>query len=82
MAFVLSEYIESWFKNHPGHHRTDQQGNRIVCPIQHRSGYPAEPLHDRPSKTSRCTICHAHLGHAQLIIDRDHPGEYQWPNAL
>lgn len=82
MAYVLSEYLLRWFKQHPKNHRTDQQGTRIVCPTAQKFGHPATTLQARPSHITKCPFCQSRLGHVQPILDdQDHTGEYQWPTA-
>jgi len=83
MIFVLTDHVVSWLKIHPQWHRTDQQGQRIVCPFVKPGAYLAEPLHDRPSHVTKCSLCKMHLGRAELILDdQNHRGEFRWPAAV
>ena len=82
MAYVWTEHVVVWFKRHPGRHRTDQQGQRIVCPTEQPLGYPASALGTRPSHFTKCPFCNSHLGHAELILDDPgHNKEWQWSTA-
>lgn len=76
MIFVLTSRIDRWFKQFPRLHRTDQQGQRIVCPRRESRGYPAEEIHGRPSRRKQCTICGANLG--RVVTMRGERDEFYW----
>lgn len=83
MIFVLTDHVVNWLRMHPKWHRTDQQGQRIVCPFVKPGAFLAEVLHERPSHVGKCPLCKMHLGHVEQILDdRDHPGEFRWPVAV
>lgn len=80
---ILTEHIIRWIKTHPGWHRTDQQGHRIICPQERVVGYLVAELHDRPNHITKCPICKARLGHVEAIPDNQNDkGEYRWPTVV
>lgn len=81
--YILTDHVIRWIRAHPGWHRTDQQGSRIVCPQVQKIGFLAALLPDRPSHITKCPICKLQLGHVESIPNtRDDQGEYRWPTVV
>jgi len=80
MVHVLGEHLDRWFRRHPNQHRTDMQGQRMVCPRPDRIGYPVEFLRHRPNSSiqPRCPFCNMILGHAVSLTEPEEKGEFLW----
>ncbi len=78
MALIGTPHVITWFKQHPGMHRTTQGGQLMVCP-RSKPEYLAHQLIHRISTTTHCPICHGQLGAPVLI--KNEKGEFAWPTA-
>lgn len=82
-TFVTGTHLDQWFADNPGFHRTDQQGQRMICPKRQPLGYPIVALTHRASRTTLCPHCLAKLEKAfPLQVAERLPGSKQLPPRL
>lgn len=78
MAYVVGPHFDAWFRANPGAHRTDQQGQRILCPKREKLGYPATALKHRIKSMHVCPFCQEQLDQPVALREK---GEFAWPTA-